>query len=492
MSDTGQLNSSARRESSRAVVTRQEFLASMAREDYEFLPAALEILETPPSPIATSLIKAICAIVIATLAAAYFGRIEIVATAPGKIQPIGRTKVVQPLQTARVRAVNVVNGQHVRTGDVLVQLDNVEEVADQTSMRDALASWVAEVVRREAIITAAREGNFDAPRLPAFPDIVPESIRNRELQVFDSDLKQLATVRRGLLAQQKQKEAEVARLSEMVKTQAALVGTLGERVNMRSLLYAKSSGSKASLIDATQSMQVEQTTLADLQGQLASQIASADVLKTQLAKATDDFVAENTTKLNEASRQVDDLTQRLAKASSRTQGTQIVSPIDGTVADLAVTTVGQVVGAGMEMMRIVPNDGQLEIEALVQNRDIGFINPGQSVVVKIDSFPFTRYGYIEGVVKEVSMDALPAQKASQNAGDPTHMTQSSGDIQPVANLVYPITIEMKKTVIDVDGKNIPLLPGMTVSAEIETGTRRVIDYLLSPLVETGSRAGTER
>ena len=171
-----------------------------------------------------------------------------------------------------------------------------------------------------------------------------------------------------------------------------------------------------------------------------------------------------------------------------------VQPDLHTVTALTVASAGQVVSVGEEVMRIVPNDATLEIEAYLENKDIGFVKPGQEAVVKIESFPFTRYGTATATVTRVSKDAIPEQDAQQIEGDPGKSTKSTGfaGAQRTQNLVFPATLVPTHDWVDVEGQQVPILPGMAVTVEIRTGSRRILEYLLSPLVETHSKAMKER
>jgi len=170
------------------------------------------------------------------------------------------------------------------------------------------------------------------------------------------------------------------------------------------------------------------------------------------------------------------------------------APIDGVVQASAVTSVGQVITTGQEAMRIVPDGATLEIEVYVLNRDIGFIRAGEEAVVKIESFPFTRYGTITAHVKRVAKDAIPEPDAAQMEGDPAKVTTNSGfaGAQRTQNLVFPVTLEPDVGSIDVDGRAAPLTPGMAVTVEVKTGSRRILEYVFSPLVEVTAGAMKER
>lgn len=479
---------------------RSERRPQVSRRDQEFLPAALEILETPPSPVRMSLLLAICAFATIALAWAYLGRIDIVAVAQGKIQPTGRVKVVQPLESGRVRTILVENGQHVNAGDVLVELDPTEAAADEAGLQTGLEAYRAEAVRRiEAIraIEASEHGQeVLAAALPLkFAPETPKAIRVREERVLMGDLTQLRAMLESLRAQMVQKEAERARLQGAIAVQRELIATLTERVTMRTILAAHATGSKASLIDATETLQTQQGTLATQLGQLEEAEAGLKVLTRERAKTCESFIADNGQKLADAERQVDDLEQRLAKAHARTGHMTLRAPLSGVVQSSSITTVGQVVMPSEELMRLVPDSSRLEIEAYLQNKDIGFVRTGQEAMVKIESFPFTRYGTITGRVVRVATDAIPEPDAQQIEGNPVKNAKANGFTgggQRTQNLVFPIAIQPEVTNIAADGVLVPLSPGMAVSIEIKTGRRRILEYLFSPLVETGMSALHER
>lgn len=464
------------------------------RGDLEFLPADLEILETPPSPVRMALIALICAFFATALAWSWFGRFDIVAVAQGKIQPAGRVKVIQPLETGKVAAIHVENGRHVKAGELLIEMDRGEAQADEADAAAAYDSYRAEATRRRAALGAANARQLAPIPAIAFDDGVSEPIRRREEQVLAGDLSQLASALATLDAQIRQKEIERDRLDTTIAAQESLIATLKERVDMRASLVKMASGTKSSLIDAMETMQYHQTQLATQKGQRDEAAANLDVLARERDKAFLGFVAENGQKYAEAQRQADGWRQKLAKAKLKSSRLALVSPIDGTVYGLSLTTIGQVVGAGEEVLRIVPEGAALEIESYLANRDVGFVKPGQTAVVKVNSFPFTRYGTLTAKVTRVASDAIPEPDAQQAEGDGVKARRDKmfAGAQRTQNLVFPVTLEPARTTMDVEGQSIPLTPGMTVSVEIATGHRRILEYIFSPLVETASELMKER
>ncbi|PPU94417.1 HlyD family type I secretion periplasmic adaptor subunit, partial [Xanthomonas hyacinthi] len=183
-----------------------------------------------------------------------------------------------------------------------------------------------------------------------------------------------------------------------------------------------------------------------------------------------DFRQQTLDQLREAEQKIAQGTPELAKAGQRDRLMTLRAPVDGTVQQLAVHTVGGVVTPAQQLLAVVPQEA-LEVEATVLNKDIGFVRPGQPVTVKIESFPYTRYGYLTGKVVSVSHDA--AQDENQG-------------------LVFPARIRLDGSTLAIDGVVVSMSAGMTLSAEIKTGKRRVIDYLLSPLKQHGGEALRER
>jgi len=174
----------------------------------------------------------------------------------------------------------------------------------------------------------------------------------------------------------------------------------------------------------------------------------------------------------EAKTRAHSLSQELAKAETRTSQQTLTAPIDGIVQQLAVHTVGGVVTPAQQLMVIAPREGLLEVEAWVDNKDIGFVNPEQDAEIKVEAFPFTRYGTIDGKILTLSKDAVPVEKVG---------------------LVYAARVSMDRSTIRVENdKEVNLSPGMTVSVEIKTGQRRLIEYFLSPLLQAGRESIRER
>jgi hemolysin D len=469
----------------------------LGRRDREFLPAALELIETPTSPVKVALLWFICIAFGAVLAWSYFGRFDIHAVARGKIEPSGRSKVVQPLEPGKVVAVLVDNGSSVKAGDTVVELDPTETSADrQADSRDLEASE-AEIVSRKFAVEAVGKGDFTVPAAIAFAPGTDVSVRAREMSVLAANLQQLSSALESLKAQIEERRAQKSRLDMSIGARKQLLTVLKERVDTRQSLDDKGQGYRVRVIDALQDYGRENTSLATDQGQLLETDAAMKSLERKLEETRSSFIAEQTQKLAEAERKRDLLSQELIKASTKNERTHLTAPITGTVQQLAVTTLGQVVASGQALMTIVPSESPIEIEAMILNEDIGFVESGQSAVIKVEAFPFTRYGTVDGTVVRVSREAVDERDAI-GLSDPTATTNPQGAFSlssaPSARqtLVFPATVSLTRRSMAIDGKDVPLSAGMAVIVEIKTGQRRVIDYLLSPLRELHSQTGHER
>jgi hemolysin D len=494
--------------------------------DREFLPAALEILETPPPPLPIALIATICAFALAALIWSYFGRLDVHATAPSKIETAGYAKVIEPLDAGKIASIHVEKGQTVKAGDLLLELDPAEANADALSAKDKLNASLAEIARRryafDAVRAAEIEGQgvrdrLDARRKDEAPagdsdpvenlggqaelkvasdGAVPEQFRLREEAVLRADLAQLSDALKALDRQMAEKLATQRRLNMSIAFQNTLMETLNQRVSTRQQAIDLNVGTKIDLYNAKEELEKSQSALASDQGQLIEIDAAMRSVHSEMAKTISQFIADNENKLAEAARKADEARQALAKADARLARTRLYAPTDGVVQQMAVTTVGQVVTTGQQLIVLTPVGGKLQVEALVANLDIGFVKPGQDAVIKVDAFPFTRFGALHGKVVNIASAAISEQDAKRGLANAT----ATANVAPEApsapgqpeSFVFPVTVSLDETAMKIDGGAIPLTPGMTASVEIRTDSRRVIDYLLSPLAKIGSEALRER
>jgi hemolysin D len=502
---------------------------AVSGRDREFLPAALEILESPPPPLPIALMATISLFALVALLWSFFGRLDVHAVAPGKVETAGYSKVIEPLDPGKISAIHVEAGQPVRAGELLFEIDAAEAEADAAAAEDSLNASRAEIARRRFAIKAVRSAGIEEARaadalerdlvtasgahpspapdavevLAARPDFAihwepstPESFRLREEAVLRADLNQLSDALKALDRQMAQKLATRKRLDMSIAFQHALMRTLNQRVATRQEAIDKNVGTKINLYDALEALEKSQSQLASDEGQLIETDAALNQLQSEKAKAVSEFIATNENKFAEASRKADEARQARAKAAAREARTKLFAPIDGVVQQTAVTTIGQVVTTGQQLAAITPNGGRLRVEALVANLDIGFVKLGQPAVIKVDAFPFTRFGVLHGIVVKMASAAIPEEEAKRtlaNAAAAANPAQAPATAPGQSqSFVFPVTVALDETAMKIDDAILPLTPGMTVTVEIKTDSRRVIDYLLSPLARIASEAVRER
>jgi hemolysin D len=337
----------------------------------------------------------------------------------------------------------------------------------------------------------------DAEAKIAWDDAVPVEFRLRERAVLTADLTQLSDTLKSLDKQEAQKEATRERLRMSIAFQDTLIETLTQRVNTRQEAIDLRVGTKINLYDAKEELEKSQSMLASDQGQLIETDAALTELQSEKTKTLSQFIADNENKLADAARKADEARQSLAKAAARLSHTKLYAPIDGVVQQVAVTTIGQVVATGQQLLVVTPNEGPLQVEALVANLDIGFVKIGQDAAVKVDAFPFTRFGVAHGKVVRIASEAVDEQEAKRSLANATASANSANAAPTSApgqpeSFVFPVTIALDERAMKIGDAMINLTPGMTVSAEIKTDSRRVIDYFLSPLAKVGSEAMKER
>jgi hemolysin D len=446
-------------------------------EETAFLPAALEITETPPSPIGRAIAFALMALVCAALAWSAWGTIDIVASATGKIVSSGRSKVVQPFETGVVRAIHVQDGQAVKSGDLLIELDPTVNAAERDHLHDDLMAERLNVARLRAALSAGEDGSADfvAPA-DADPSLVATQQQLLANQVGEHRAKLAA-----LAGQEAQKEAEHQTIAATIHKLGALLPVTEQRVDIRKTLMEKEIGSKLTYYETLQLQIEQQEELGVQRSHLKEAEAAVAAIRETRIQAVAEYRKSLSDDLAKSEQKANGLARDLIKAQQRTRLQELTSPVDGVVQQLAVHTVGGVVTPAQSLLVIVPSDTRLEIEAMISNRDIGFVEAGQGAAIKIDTFSFTRYGLLEGRVVSVSQDAIIRDRPPERGGDRTTGAQHDSSEPNGQELSYSARIALDRTQMQVDDRLVSLSPGMAVTVEIRTGSRTILSYLLSPL-----------
>jgi hemolysin D len=456
------------------------------RQDHEleFLPAALEIVETPASPAGRAIMITIMVMLVAAIAWACVGKLDVVATAPGKIIPSGRVKVVQPLELGVVKSIAVKDGDRVAQDQVLVEIDPTSNAADQERLaRDALLAEL-DLARLDALL-AGKESAFVAP--PGAPaDLVDLAKRQLGAQLAEQRTK-TEGLDRQIAAKTAERDGAVATIAKL----NASMPLIAERAAIYAKLRANEYSSRIQGIDSERALLEQQHDVEVERHKVEELTATIAALTDERANTAATFARQTFDDRAKADQKAADSRQEQLKLAQKTALQTLRAPVAGTVEQLAIHTVGGVVTPGETLMEIVPDESKLEIEAMLPNRDIGFVHAGQPVEVKVDAYTFTRYGLLHGVVTGISRDAVAEQPRQQN-GQPAKGGPEANDDGTPSGSPYVAHVALEHDSIMTEDGPMKLGPGMSVVAEIKTGRRRVIDYLLSPLSRRSHDALQER
>lgn len=432
----------------------------------QFLPAALEIQHTPPHPLARWLGSAIVLFFSLVFVWACIGKVDVVAVAEGKIIPSARVKQIQPLEKGVVKSIFVHEGQLVNAGDPLIELDRTSSDAARGRIANELQK-TEEILAREQAFQALLENR--TPVEPFVLDGIQKNLLEQQWQQYRAQSAALSSQRDNRIAE-KQANREV-----MQKLQATLPIATKRATDLKKLAEKK-------LVADNQYLEQEELRISQQQD-----LAAATARDTQLAAAITENEqqiigfsaqtrAQTLSQIAEAERQRNSLREQLKQAQDFDSRQMLYAPVAGQVKDLIANTEGGVVLEAQQLMLIVPADEKLEVEAWLQNRDIGFVQENDPAVIKVHTFPFTRYGTIDATVTRISDDSMADEK----------------NIREKGGLLFGMSLLMARNTLQVDGREVKLMPGMQVTAEIVTGQRRLIEYFLAPLQQRVQESGRER
>lgn len=417
------------------------------RKELEFLPAALEIIETPPSPIGRLIVWIIVSFFIIALAWSYFGHVDEVAVAPGKVIPSGHTKAVQAEDKGIVRKINVSDGSRVKAGDVLIELDTVLSEADMERYRKERDFFKLDMSR----LYAERDGkDFVAQSdiLPKEEVLLQEELSRSRRREFNSRRSSLEQQILGAKASLDNAAKQYEKYSSMLPIAAEQMKRTKELVSDGSITLFEHQKY------VQQSIEVKQNMLSQ-RAEVERNRHAVREAEMELKRVEDEWFSEINSRIVEDERQLKSVEEELIKAKEKYRLSRISAPIDGTVQQLDVHTEGAVVQPAQTLMLIVPDNTGLEFEVWLENKDIGFVFKGQPAEVKVDTFGFQRYGTLKAIVKTVAKDAKEDDKRG---------------------LIYQVYLVSSQDSYLIDGREVSLLPGMSVSGEIKIRKKRIIEY----------------
>lgn len=432
-----------------------------------FLPANLELIEAPVHPAPQWAMRSIIALALITLLIALFGQLDIVVSAKGKLLPDARVKIVQPALTGVVRRILIRDGERVAAGQLLMELDTTQAAADADKAHEAKLDTGLTMARSRALLEAQ-----SASRIPLVAHMDGASIgQQQQAQRFaDGQYREYRDRVSSAQSELLKREAELESTRHEIAKLQATAPLARQQANDYRALASGTYVAKHEYLSKEQSA-LEQENELEAQRSHANQLrAGIQQQGSEIATISSQFRREQLDTLTKASQQFSQDRNDETKAQTRQKLLSLSAPVAGTVQQLVAHTLGGVVTAAQAVMVIVPDDA-VEVEASIENKDIGFVIVGQDAIIKIEAFPYTRFGYLTGKIVSVSNDAVQDKKLG---------------------LTFVAHIRLTSNRIRIKDKWINLTPGMAVTAEINTGKRSVAHYFFDPLVQTAQESMRER
>ncbi|WP_430735561.1 HlyD family type I secretion periplasmic adaptor subunit [Halodesulfovibrio aestuarii] len=428
-------------------------LKFLSRDDsHYFKPILTEIEETPPNPLGSLVLWVIITIIFVSIIWLTFGETEIVVSGQGKFVPSGKVKIVQPLETGVIRKILCDRGDEVTKGQLLVEIDPSATDPAIESLREELKIYEITIMRLESLVSGS----------PFVPD---EEVFGKESVQVQRDI--YTSLRNGHQKQIAAKNDELQKSKQQLKSFAL------EKEGYKDLLvtYEEQKLRLDPIVDIIPRNEYNDLLRKILQNKIASNNVSAkikevttnlELLQHQKEALQYDFINKLSEELAESSMKLASTKARLDRISFSNKKQNIVSPVTGAINEVFITTEGGVVTPAEKLMSIVPKNSPLIVETKVLNKDVGFIEKDMPVTVKVNAFTYQRYGTLEGTVSQISKDSIKDEKLGE---------------------IYKVYISVNDPRLKVEGEMVPMSSGMTVLAEINVGTRRLIEFFIYPLIK---------
>jgi hemolysin D len=442
----------------------------------DFAPAILRSQHENPAPLPRAVLYIALALFAVMLAWACFGRLDIIAVAQGKLIPGSYVKIVQPADSGVVREILVKDGQEVEAGQVLMRMDTQVSDADSTTVDNDLNLRRLQLRRIQAELSNAsfETARDDPPAM--FQQVLAQYRANREAYHSQIENEEAALAK----AEQDLKGA-IEMEFRLKQTVPIFVETEAAHQNLAKDGFI----SRLALLDKTRERIEKEQELKAQTHQVASLRAAIEQSRKRLGQITSAYRQQLQNERSEANAQRLRLEQEAGKQAYRRDLLELRAPQNGVVKDLATHTPGTVVSPGTILMTLVPHDDPVKAEVWVTNEDAGWVDVNQPVKIKVAAFPFHKYGMVKGRVEYVSPDAaeLPDTRERDRKDTREHVMPPSG---------FRTLVVLDSPYLERDGKQYRVSAGMLVSAEVNLGSRTVMDYLLSPVQKITHEAGRER
>jgi HlyD family secretion protein len=448
----------------------------LSPEALDFAPGLLAIQESPPGKLPRGVMYAVTALFVILLVWAIFGKLDIIASAEGRLVPQTYVKIVQPADAGIVQQILVKEGDTVKAGQVLLRMDAELAEADSQTIRTALVFKSLQLRRIDAELAG-----MPLARKAGDPEDLYRRVEAQYRDHRQSYADALAQGQETLTKVQREFDSgkevlvKLREVAPILQRQADAYADMGKDGYAPQLMVRDK---QREYIEKAQDLRAQQSTLASLAA------AEAGARK-QLAQITSKYRADLQNERIDAEGEYRKLQQEWVKVEHKTGLLELKAPQAGIVKDIATHTIGTVVSPGTVILSLVPENEPLMAEVMVKNDDVGFVFPQQKVKVKLVAYPFEKYGMLDGEVIHIGPDASDAP-AQQPAG------KDASQDKPLPGFTYKALVALKSQVLDARGEQLKLVPGMQIIAEIKQGRRTVMEYLLSPVQKTLHDSGHER
>lgn len=446
------------------------------KDALSFLPLALEIEERPPHPLARIMMWLLVVLIVIAVLWACFGKMDVVVSAQGKVVPEAQVKLIQPLEKGMIKTILVKDGQLVTKGQVLIELDqritqaDIENITQQRKVAYFMLKEYQSLYQLLQLATKDGLAKKDIDEL-LFTQGLTSTERDalleliwRKWQAYSADIDYLASEVNAAKAEKTALEMQLEMLNKTLPI-------ITEQNSMYQTLHQNDYGSKADMLQSQKAVIETEQALAQHKATVAQLTANISSKNSALMRAKADYLAQVLEQIELNQKDFKSLSNELNKYQLMQQAQSLSAPLSGFVQSLSVHTIGAVVTPAQVLMQIIPKDSPLEVNAMISNKDIGYVHEGQKVQVKIDTYPFTEYGLLTGEIVEISDDAIDDQQLG---------------------LVFKVIAKLDSTTLHKQGKDFPIRSGMTVTVEVKTGERRIIEYFLSPLTKAFKESLHER
>lgn len=419
-------------------------------DSHEFKPVLSEIEDSPVSPLGRCTFWVIVAIMVVTVMWLTLGKVDIVVSARGLVIPDGEAKIIQPLDTGVISKILVKEGDFVKEGQALMEIDPATTEPELESVQKNLEDTLLEIKR----LNATTDGiEFDTTNETSETALIQQNLYNASM----SALKNKVEVKKIDLS--KTEDELNASRAELEAKKQILGSAMDKEQRMKNVLDVIAYDDYQNVINEIKTLSAEVTKLNYQIKELTSQKVQ---IQKEISAIEDEFKATNLEKLADKTKAANELKSNADQIIFRNTKQTITSPCDGYVDKLFIHTIGGVVTPAQQLFAVTPVNTPLLIKATVLNQDIGFVKEGMNVSVKIDTFNFQKYGMIEGEVKTVSKNSIQDEKLGP---------------------VYEVYITPLTHTLKVEGKDEDIRTGMSLSAEINVGKRRIIEFFIYPLIK---------